>query len=44
LEIDDNKVLIIGNMRGILGQQLSPHPTFLLNTVIIIMITQSKAY
>jgi hypothetical protein len=44
MEVDDNSALIVGNMRGILGQQLSPRPIFLLNTVLIIMITQLKTY
>ncbi len=35
MEVDDNSELIVGNPRGILGQQLMPHTINFLNIIII---------
>ncbi len=36
--VDDNGALIVGNLQGILGQQLRFHPIHLLNVIYIIII------
>jgi hypothetical protein len=36
MEFDCYNALIVGNLHGILGQQLRPHPIHLLNTILII--------
>jgi hypothetical protein len=42
MEVDDNILLIVGDLQGILDQQLMPHPNHFLN--IIILINQIKLY
>ncbi len=37
MEVDDNTLLIIGNPRGILDQQLRPHGINLLNIIITLI-------
>jgi len=36
-KVDDNNSLIVGDPRGILGQQFRPCPAHLLNIIIIIL-------
>ncbi len=38
MEVDDNIALIVGDPKGILGQQVWPHLHHLLNIIIIIII------
>ncbi len=38
MEVDKNSVLIVGNLQGILGQELCPHPIHILNIYIIYML------
>jgi hypothetical protein len=38
VEVGDASVLIIGDQRGILGQQLRPRPIHLLNIILFIII------
>ncbi len=35
VDVDDNSALIVGNPRGILGQQLKPQPIYSLNFIIM---------
>jgi hypothetical protein len=35
MEVDDNILLIVGDLRGILDQHLRPHPIILLNITIL---------
>jgi hypothetical protein len=39
MEVDDMGALIAGNPQGIAGLQLSPRPVYLLNIIIIVIIT-----
>jgi hypothetical protein len=39
MEVDDNSELIVGNPKGILGQQLMPHTNNFLNIIITYTIT-----
>jgi hypothetical protein len=39
MEAEEKSAMIIGNHQRILGQQLRPHPTHLLNIIIIRVIT-----
>ncbi len=37
MEVDDNICLILGDLQGILDQQLRPRPIHLLNIIIILI-------
>ncbi len=37
MEVDDKSALIVGNLQGILGQQLRPHPVHLLNIIYLLL-------
>jgi hypothetical protein len=39
MEVDDNSALIVCDPRGILGQQLMPHPIHFLNTIVSVLNT-----
>jgi hypothetical protein len=44
VEVDDNILPTVGNIKWILYQQLRPHPVQLLNIIIMILINYIKLY
>jgi hypothetical protein len=44
MEVADNILLIVGNPRGILYQQLRPQDFLLLNIIIIVLMNYNKLY
>jgi hypothetical protein len=44
VEVYNNSALIVGDPQGILGQQLRPHPIYLLNSIITLVLYKIIIY